>query len=74
MDKNISISHVLTTMTILIAGIFFIAGQDTRIAENAKDIEYNKASIAEQETRVNRTLDSINRKLDKLTDLALQKR
>jgi hypothetical protein len=79
--KNISAGHVLTTITIIIAGFWFIAGQDKRIAENAKDvqhvsslIEQNSNAIKQQESRTNRSLDAINSKLDKLTDLLLSKK
>ena len=77
-DKNISSGHVLTTITIIIAGFWFIAGLDKRITENAKDIrhvssliEQNSNAIKQQESRTNRSLDAINSKLDKLTDLII---
>lgn len=71
-DKNVSISHLLTTVAMLIAGFWFIAGQDTRIAQNALAIKHNETAIERQESRINRSLDSINTKLDKLTDLILR--
>jgi hypothetical protein len=76
--KNVSAGHVLTTITIIIAGFWFFAGQDKRIAENAKDVQYVSSlieqksnAIKQQESRTNRSLDAINSKLDKLTDLII---
>jgi hypothetical protein len=71
-DKNVSISHLLTTFAMLIAGFWFIAGQDKRIAENTLAIKHNETAIERQESRINRSLDSINSKLDKLTDLIIR--
>ncbi len=73
-DKTVSISHVLTTVTILIAGIWYMVDQDKRIAANAQNISHNLESIKQQENRTNRSLDAIHRKLDKLTDIALQRK
>lgn len=71
-DKTVSISHVLTTLTILVAGLWYLADQDKRIAANAQDIKHNIDSIRQQESRTNRSLDAINSKLDKLTDLIIR--
>ncbi|MCV6612431.1 MAG: hypothetical protein OIF55_16845 [Amphritea sp.] len=71
MDKTVSISHLLTTLAMVIAGFWFVADQDKRIAENAKDIQHNQQSIQQQESRMVRSLDAINVKLDKLIDRAL---
>lgn len=71
-DKTVSISHVLTTLTILIAGLWYLADQDKRIAANAQDIKHNIDSIRQQESRTNRSLDAISSKLDKLTDLIIR--
>lgn len=71
-DKTFSISHILTTITILIAGIWYLADQDKRIAANAQEIKHNINSIRQQESRTNRSLDAISSKLDKLTDLIIR--
>jgi len=73
-DKTVSISHVLTTITILIAGLWYMADQDKRIAANTQSIEHNIDSIKQQESRTSKSLDDIHRKLDKLTDIALQRK
>ena len=73
-DKTVSISHVLTTITILVAGLWYMADQDKRIAANAQNIEHNIDSIKQQESRTNKSLDDIHRKLDKLMDLILLKK
>lgn len=71
-DKNISITHILTTVAMIISGLWFLADQDKRIAANQKDIQHNEQLIARQDDRITRELNSINRKLDKLTDLMLK--
>lgn len=72
-DKTVSISHLLTTVALVVAAFWFFAEQDKRIAENAKDIQHNSATIQQQENRANRNFDSINQKLDKITDLILRR-
>lgn len=71
-DKTVSISHVLTTVTILFAGIWYMVDQDKRIAANTQSIKHNVEAIKSQESRTNKSLDDINRKLDRLVDLQLK--
>ncbi|WP_261840965.1 hypothetical protein [Aliamphritea ceti] len=71
-DKNISITHILTTFAMIVSGLWFMADQDKRIAANEKDIQHNAQSIVKQDDRITRELGSINRKLDKMTDLLIE--
>jgi len=73
-DKTVSIGHLLTTATFLVAGLWYMAQVDKRIAANAQSIAHNVESIKQQENRTNKSLDDIHRKLDKLTDIALQRK
>ena len=71
-DKTVSISHLLTTVGMVVGCLWFFAEQDKRIAENAKDIQHNITTIQQQDSRVTRNLDSINKKLDRLMELILK--
>ncbi|WP_286237976.1 hypothetical protein [Neptuniibacter halophilus] len=73
-DKTVSISHILTTLTIVVAGILYLADQDKRISQNTTAIQHNTTSIERQENRNSRSLDSINQKLDRLTELLIQRK
>jgi hypothetical protein len=72
-DKTVSVSHLLTTVAMLVAGLWFIAQQNERIALNAQAISQNKAQIEAQDNRVSRNLDMINGKLDKLHELLIRR-
>lgn len=72
-DKTVSISHLLTTVTMLIAVTLYLADQDKRIAENSNNIKHNSTSIQKQEDRTNRALDSIDSKLERLTQILLRR-
>lgn len=72
LDKKISISHLMTTVAIFLSGMWFIAEQNERIALNTQSISHNKTAIEQQETRVTKTLDSIEVKLDKLQELIIR--
>lgn len=74
LEKNISVSHIFTTMTMLVAGIWFVAQQNERIALNTQAIEANKVAIQQQESRVTKNLDTISNKLDKLHELLIRGR
>ncbi len=52
-DKTISLSHVVATLSIAIAGIWYLADQDKRIERNAIQI----AHVDEQAIQRNSVLD-----------------
>lgn len=74
LDKNVSISHILTTFTGLLAVFWFVADQNERISLNSQSIQHNKVAIEQQESRVTKNLDTINAKLDKLHELLIRGR
>ncbi len=72
-DKHVSAGHIMTTVSMVIAGIWFAASLNERIALNEQAIRTNKAAIEAQDTRVTKTLDTISEKLDKLQDILLRR-
>lgn len=74
LEKTVSVSHIFTTITLFIAGLWFVANQNERIALNTQAIQQNKIGLEKQESRVTKNLDAINDKLDKLTELLLKSR
>lgn len=74
LEKTISVSHLFTTITLIIAGLWFVANQNERIALNTQAIEQNKVAIEQQESRVTKNLDAINSKLDKVHELLIRGR
>ena len=78
-DKTISISHLTATVTMLVAGVWYLAGQDQRINANEININHTaKTSLdrdlmieraqKEAEIRGQRTAERIESKLDKLLE------
>ena len=79
MKKEFNIVHVLMTMAMIFSFITFIFSFDKRIDNNTleldhvkqrheQDVEFTKNQRTEDQRRVEKTLDSINRKLDKILE------
>jgi len=66
MDKKINVGHLLTTVIIAITFFSYINAQDKRINANSINIKAIKEQRKEDSRRVEKQLDSINAKLDKL--------
>jgi len=73
-DKTVSITHVLTTATILVSGMFYLADQDKRISANSINIEHNAEASKRQEDRTTKALDDINKNLDRIADYILKQK
>ena len=74
-SKSISVGHILTTLTALLAAFWFFAQQDTRISNLELNYAHLKASRAEDQTRTDRKFEelktdlrTINAKLDRLIE------
>ena len=83
LDKTIPITHIGATVTMLLAGVWYLAGQDQRITVNELNIEHvSKTSLdrdlsientaREEALRTNRTIDRIDAKLDKIFEYVRQ--
>jgi len=71
-DKTVSISHVLTTVTILFAGMWYLVDQDKRISANTQNIQHNVTAINQQENRNSKALSDIKNSLDRITNFLLK--
>lgn len=71
-DKTVSVSHIITTISMLIAGLWFLAQLNERISLNTQAISQNKSQIEAQDSRVSRNLEAINEKLDKIQELMIR--
>jgi len=71
-DKTVSISHILTTATILFAGMLYLVDQDKRISANTQNITHNANSITQQENRNSKALAEIKSSLDRITSFLLK--
>ena len=71
-DKTVSISHILTTATILFAGMLYLVDQDKRISANTQSITHNASAITQQENRNTKALSDIKNSLDRITNFLLK--
>ena len=71
-DKTVSISHVMTTVTILLAGMWYLVDQDKRISANTQNITHNANAITKQESRNSKALSDIKNSLDRITSFLLK--
>lgn len=68
-EKSISIGHILTTVTLIIGAVMYFNEFDKRISATEQEIEFLKAQRVEDARRIEKRLDSIDAKLDKLIEL-----
>lgn len=68
MKKEINIAHIISTVVLLVSGLWYLNGLDKRISANTQSIEYVQSLRDEDQRRVEKQLDSINKKLDRLLE------
>jgi hypothetical protein len=66
MDKKVNVGHLLTTIIIAITFFSYINAQDKRINANTLNIKALKEQRKEDVSRVEKKLDKIDVKLDKI--------
>jgi hypothetical protein len=68
MDKTVNISHLVVTVGLVVSAVMLMysAELDKRIAVNTQSITHVKEQREEDGQRIEKRLDSINEKLDKL--------
>lgn len=69
LEKSISVGHILTTLVIAVSAVTYFNGFDKRISAAEQEIEFLKAQRIEDARRIEKRLDSIDAKLDKLIEL-----
>jgi H+/gluconate symporter-like permease len=65
-DKTISIGHIVTTMSLVVGAFWYFSDLDKRITATEKDIQHLNQQREEDVRRVEKRLDSIDAKLDRL--------
>jgi hypothetical protein len=68
MKKEINIAHIISTVVLLVSGLWYLNGLDKRISANTQSIEYVQSLGDGDQRRVEKQLDSINKKLDRLLE------
>jgi hypothetical protein len=66
MKKEINLAHVIITVSMIITMMWFFSDLDKRIQSNTKDINHIQVQRTEDVQRLEKQLDKINTKLDKL--------
>lgn len=66
LKKEINIAHVMTTLTLIIACMIYFVDLDKQISSNTLLIKYVTELRKEDQGRIEKRLDVIDRKLDKL--------
>lgn len=75
MKKEIQVGHVITTITLILTGLFFITKMDQRIAlledrvlvQKERDANQDR-QLAEAIIRLNAQMDRIDGKLDRIIE------
>lgn len=79
-EKTISLSHIITTVTMIVGGIWYLSGQDQRISANEINIRHVEQTSIERDRVIERTqrdaekrlstrLEGMDAKLDKIHDI-----
>lgn len=66
MKKELNLAHILTTIALLVSGILYINDLDKRIITNTQELNHIKQIRNEDQKRIEKRLDSIDKKLDAL--------
>ena len=76
LDKGVSIAHIATTATFLLAALWYLAGQDTRISNLELNVKHIQQSRMAEQDRTEKKFDElktdlrmINGKLDRLIEV-----
>ncbi len=67
-EKSISIGHILTTVTLLIGAVMYFNEFDKRISATEQEIKFLKTQRIEDARRIEKRLDSIDAKLDRILE------
>lgn len=66
MKKELNLAHIITTVTLLVSGILYLGDLDKRITTNSQALNHLKQIRNEDQKRIEKRLDSIDKKLDTL--------
>lgn len=66
MKKEINVAHIITTVALVVSGLWVLSDMDKRIAVNSQSISHVQAQRNEDQKRIEKRLDSIDKKLDTL--------
>lgn len=75
LDKSVSLSHLLTTVTLAVGGAWYIMGMETQIALGREQMKYTQvrvdqmqAVLGEGNVPLRRDIDRIQSDLNKVND------
>ena len=75
LDKGIGAAHILTTITLVVVAIFYVTGQDKRLAVLESGFIYVQQSRVSDQSRTEKKFDDlktdlrmINSKLDRIIE------
>lgn len=68
LEKSISVGHILTTVVILVGAITYFNDFDKRISATEQEIVFIKTQRVEDSRRIEKRLDSIDAKLDRILE------
>ncbi|TMN89485.1 hypothetical protein CWB73_01015 [Pseudoalteromonas phenolica] len=66
MKKELNLAHILTTIALVVSGILYLNDLDKRITSNYQELTHLKQIRNEDQKRIEKRLDSIDKKLDAL--------
>lgn len=67
-EKSVSAGHILTTIVIAASVFLYFGELDKKVSANQQSIEFLKEQRQEDLRRIEKNLDGINKKLDKLVN------
>ena len=69
MKKEINVAHIITTVALMVSGLWVLSDMDKRIAVNTQSINHVQVQRKEDQQRIEKRLDSIDKKLDTLLQI-----
>lgn len=75
LDRGVSVAHIATTAALIVAGVMYLAGQDTRLSNLELNVKHLQAAALADQDRTEKKFDElktdlrmINSKLDRLIE------
>lgn len=65
-SKTISVGHILTTLTVVVAGFWYFSGLEKRIDTTALELDHQREAISRVEAQQRRDQSELTRKLSEI--------
>lgn len=66
LEKNVSVGHIITTLTVVVAGVLYLAGVEKRVEMNSSELRHHTENIIRVEAAQKSQNAWISAKIDSM--------